>query len=130
MVVHKSSQEERSSIAVFRVGLNYEMGILVAGSKRNEFPDLYERLLLNTAANQATIALQESQLLSEQRRLAEELDHKAARSAFYLAEGELLSHTGSWSFEPSGPFKRSSRANLRIGLSDFLRRPPDQRGFE
>src|SRR5215471_17621022 len=36
LVVRKSSEEERFSIAVFRVGLNDEMGILVAGSKRDE----------------------------------------------------------------------------------------------
>jgi PAS domain S-box-containing protein len=79
VVVQKSSKEERFSIAVFRLGLNDEMGILVAGSKRAEFPDVYERLLLNAAANQATIALQESRLLGEQRRLAEELEQKVAQ---------------------------------------------------
>lgn len=79
VVVQKFLKEERFSIAIFRLGLNDDMGILVAGSKRTEFPDVYERLLLNAAANQATIALQESRLLGEQRRLAEELDQKVAQ---------------------------------------------------
>ena len=114
VVMQKSLKEERFSIAVFRLGLNDEMGLLVAGSKRTEFPDVYERLLLNAAANQATIALQESRLLDEQRRLAEELDQEVARSAFYLAEGERLSHTGSWSFEPSGFFQHWSRELFEI----------------
>ena len=114
VVVQKSLKEERFSIAVFRLGLNDEMGLLVAGSKRTEFPDVYERLLLNAAANQATIALQESRLLGEQRRRAEELDQEVARSAFYLAEGERLSHTGSWSFEPSGFFQHWSRELFEI----------------
>jgi len=114
VVVQKSLKEERFSITVFRLGLNDEMGLLVAGSKRTEFPDVYERLLLNAAANQATIALQESRLLGEQRRRAEELDQEVARSAFYLAEGERLSHTGSWSFEPSGFFQHWSRELFEI----------------
>jgi len=114
VVMQKSLKEERFSIAVFRLGLNDEMGLLVAGSKRTEFPDVYERLLLNAAANQATIALQESRLLGEQRRRAEELDQEVARSAFYLAEGERLSHTGSWSFEPSGFFQHWSRELFEI----------------
>jgi formate hydrogenlyase transcriptional activator len=114
VVVQKPIKEERFSIAVFRLGLNDEMGLLVAASKRTEFPDVYERLLLNAAANQATIALQESRLLDEQRRLAEELDQEVARSAFYLAEGERLSHIGSWSFKPSGFFEHWSRELFEI----------------
>jgi len=140
VVMQKSLKEERFSIAVFRLGLNDEMGLLVAGSKRTEFPDVYERLLLNAAANQATIALQESRLLDEQRRLAEELDQEVARSAFYLAEGERLSHTGSWSFEPSGFFQHWSRELFEIyGLNPAGKAPtlaeylalihPDDRQF-
>jgi len=114
VVVQKSLEEERFSIAVFRLGLHDEMDLLVAGSKRAEFPDVYERLLLNAAANQATIALQESRLLGEQKRLAEELDQEVARSGFYLTEGERLSHTGSWSFEPNGFFRHWSRELFEI----------------
>src|SRR6516164_8929015 len=84
VVVQKSLEEERFSIAVFRLGLNDEMGVLVAGSKRAEFPDVYERLLLNAAANQATIALQEARLLGDQRRLAEELDQEVAQRTLEL----------------------------------------------
>ena len=45
VVVQKSCNEERFSIAVSRLGLNEEVGVLVAGSKRAEFPEVYERLL-------------------------------------------------------------------------------------
>ena len=38
------------------------------------FPVETERLLLNVAANQATIGLQQARLLSQERRIAEELD--------------------------------------------------------
>lgn len=64
------------------LGLQAEIGILVAGSGRPDFPRQTERLLLSVAANQATIGLQGAQHLSEQRRLAQELDERvAARTA-------------------------------------------------
>ena len=95
VVVQKSCNEERFSIAIFRLGLNEEVGVLVAGSKRAEFPEVYEKLLLKAAANQATIALQESRLLGEQRRLAEELDQKVAQRTreldrFFTASLDLM----------------------------------------
>lgn len=67
------------SIAAYRLGLNNEMGVLVACSRRTDFPDATERLLLNVAANQATVGLREAHLLSEQRRLAGELDQKVTQ---------------------------------------------------
>ena len=52
------------------------VGVLVAGSQRADFPTEIERLLLRVAANQAAIGLQEARLLSEQRRAAEELEQR------------------------------------------------------
>jgi PAS domain S-box-containing protein len=66
------------SIASFRLGLQDEVGVLLAGSQRADFPTAAERLLLQVAANQAAIGLQEARLLSEQRRVAEELDQRVA----------------------------------------------------
>jgi len=83
------------------------MGVLVAGSRRVDFPDATERLLLNAAANQAAMGLREAGLLREQRRLVEESD-------FYLAEGQRLAHTGSWSFNPSGFFDHWSQELFQI----------------
>ena len=109
LVVQKPTGDGDISIAVFPFGLNDEMGVLVAASRRADFPDATERLLLNVASNQATIGLKEARLLGEQRRLAEELDQRVAqrtrelqRSEFYLQQGQLLSHCGSWSFLLSG----------------------------
>ena len=59
------------SIAPFRLGLQGEIGVIVAGSQRLDFPRQTERLTLSVAANQAAIWLQEARLLSEQKRLAD-----------------------------------------------------------
>jgi two-component system, LuxR family, sensor kinase FixL len=114
------------SIAPLRLGLQNEVGVLVAGSKRADFPTEIEMLLLRVAANQAGIGLQEARLLSEQRLAAEWLERRVVertrrhaavneelrkeiierkrveeelrRSEAYLAEGQRLTHTGSWAW--------------------------------
>src|SRR5213594_2620469 len=69
-------------IAPLRLGLMNEIGVLVAGSKRTDFPTPTETLLLRVAANQALAALQEARHLHEQKRAAEELErHVADRTA-------------------------------------------------
>ncbi len=79
------------SIVPLRLGLHDEMGVLVAGSERADFPTQTERLLLNVAANQAAIGLQEAWRLTEQRRVAQELDHRVAqRTGELVAANEML----------------------------------------
>jgi PAS domain S-box-containing protein len=68
--------EGEVSIALLPLGLQDEVGVLVAGSKRADFPTETERLLLQVAANQAAIGLEEARLRSEQRRMSEELDQR------------------------------------------------------
>jgi PAS domain S-box-containing protein len=60
------------SVASVRLGLGGEIGILVAGSHRPDFPAPAERLLLDVAASQATTRLQQT-YLTGQRRVIEEL---------------------------------------------------------
>ena len=72
------------SVLLLRLGLQAEMGVFVAGSKRADFPTQTERLLLNVAANQAAIGLQEARLFGEQKRVAEELDQRVARRTCQL----------------------------------------------
>src|SRR6266446_5845134 len=112
------------SVLLLRLGLQAELGVFVAGSKRPDFPTQTERLLLNVAANQAAIGLQEARLLSEQKRVARELDQRVAQrtsqllaaneelekeiaerkraeeklrgSEAFLAEGQRISRTGTW----------------------------------
>ena len=66
------------TITSLRLGLQEDVGILVAGSQRADFPTQHEVLLLRVAVNQAAMALQEARRLSEQRRAAEMLEHQVA----------------------------------------------------
>src|SRR5712692_6866798 len=107
--------EGEVSIASFSLGLQHEAGVLVAGSRRADFPTEVERLLLRVAANQAGIGLQEARRSGEQKRIGEMLEQRVAertrqltavnddlrRSEAYLAEAQRLSHTGSFGWRPS-----------------------------
>ena len=53
------------SIVAVRLGLQGDMGMLVVGSARADFPLQTERLLLNVATNQATIGLHEGRHLTQ-----------------------------------------------------------------
>src|SRR2546426_7267175 len=124
LLVRNPTGDGDVSIAPSRLGFQGEMGVLVAGSQRADFPTQTERLLLNVAANQAAIGLQEARLLSEQKRVAKKLDQRVAqrtrelaatneelkkeiterkqaeeklqRSEAYLTEAQHLSRTGSF----------------------------------
>ena len=72
------------SVASARLGLDGEIGIIVAGSQRRDFPAQTERLLLDVAANQATIGLQQAHL-AEQRQTAEALGERVAQRTRELA---------------------------------------------
>ena len=67
------------SIVAMPLGLQGEIGALMAGSGRADFPRETERLVLGVAANQAAIGLREARLLSDQKRLAAKLDQRVAR---------------------------------------------------
>jgi PAS domain S-box-containing protein len=73
------------SIVPLGLGLQGEIGLIVAGSERADFPQQTERLILSVAANQASIALQEAWLRSEQKRVASELDRRVAQRTTELA---------------------------------------------
>ncbi len=130
------------SVLLLRLGLQAEMGVFVAGSKRADFPTQTERLLLNVAANQAAIGLQEARLLSEQKRVARELDQRVAQrtsqllaaneelekeiaerkraeeklrgSEAFLAEGQRISRTGTWSWTVASGKVTWSEEHYRI----------------
>ena len=80
--------DEDTSIVSQRCGLQGEIGVIVAGSLRADFPGQTERLVLSVAANQAVIGLQEARLLTEQKRVASELDQRVAERTKELAETE------------------------------------------
>jgi signal transduction histidine kinase/PAS domain-containing protein len=114
-VVPNPAGEGDVSIASFPLGLQDEVGVLVAGSRRSDFPTDIERLLLRVGANQAGIGLQEARRSGEQKRVAEALEQRVAertrqltavneelrRSEAYLAEAQRLSHTGSFGWRVS-----------------------------
>ena len=123
-----SNASHDGEIAIFpqQIGLQAEVGLIVLGSERANFPTEMEKLVVGVAANQAWIGLQEGRLLREQKRLAGELDHRVAqrtaelaivnhelrkeiaerkhaeealqRSEAFLAEGQYLSRIGSFSW--------------------------------
>jgi PAS domain S-box-containing protein len=73
------------TLVPLRLGLQGEIGVIVAGSRRADFPRQTERLVLSVAANQAAIGLQQALLLSEQRRVAGELNERVAQRTSELA---------------------------------------------
>jgi PAS domain S-box-containing protein len=116
LVIPNPAGEGEVAIASFSLGLQDEVGVLVAGSRRADFPTDIELLLLRVAANQAAIGLQEARRLGDQRRVAEALERRVAertsqltavneelrRSERYLAEAQRLTHTGSWAWRVAG----------------------------
>jgi PAS domain S-box-containing protein len=79
------------SIAPRRLGLEGEIGMVIAGTERSDFPKQTEELLLGVAANQAVMALHEARRRSEQKRLADELDLRVVqRTAELAAANEQL----------------------------------------
>jgi PAS domain S-box-containing protein len=83
--------DEGISIFPVPLGVHGESGMIVVGSDRPDFPGQTDSLLLNVAANQASIALQEARLLAEQKRITHELDRRVAeRTAELAAANEEL----------------------------------------
>ena len=67
------------SIVPLGLGLQGELGEIVAGAERADFPRQTERLILSVAANQASIGLQGARLLSAQRSQMKEREEAEAR---------------------------------------------------
>src|SRR6266478_5763692 len=114
-VIPNPAGEGEVAIASFPLGLQDGVGVLVAGSRRADFPTDIERLLLRVAANQAAIGLQEARRAGDQKRVAEAIERRVAertsqltavneelrRSQAYLAEAQRLSQTGSFGWRLS-----------------------------
>ncbi len=73
------------SIVPLPLGLQGELGVIVAAAERTDFPRQTEALFLSVAANQASIGLQEARLLSQQKRVASELDQRVVQRTAELA---------------------------------------------
>src|SRR5207237_10874711 len=99
-------------------GVNAEGGLVAAACARADFPSEIDQLLLSVAANHAAAAFQNARLrneldakVAELRQARNELEMKVAqrtadlrRSEAYLAEGQRLSHCGSfaWNVDREG----------------------------
>jgi len=85
------------STAAAHLGLNGELGIVVAASEDIDFPSPTERLLFDVAANRAAIGLQQARLLSHERRIGDERERESrvimntipGMVAFLSAVGEI-----------------------------------------
>jgi PAS domain S-box-containing protein len=84
-LLRKLMGEGDVSIVPLPLGLQGELGVIVAAAERTDFPRQTEALLLSVAANQASIGLQEARLLSHQKRLASELDQRVVQRTAELA---------------------------------------------
>jgi PAS domain S-box-containing protein len=73
------------SIVPLPLGLQGELGMMVVAAEREDFPRQMEALLLDVAANQAVIGLQEARLRSQQKRVADELDRQVVQRTAELA---------------------------------------------
>jgi PAS domain S-box-containing protein len=78
--------EGKVSIALRRLGLQDQIGVLVAGSERADFPTKTERVILDVAVNQALVGLHEARRLIDQRQIAQELDHRVTQRTRELVE--------------------------------------------
>ena len=133
--------EGQVSIASFSLGPQDDVSVLVAGSRRADFPTDIERLLLRVAANQAVIGFQEARRSGEQKRVAEALEQRVAertrqlsavneelrRSEAYLAEAQRLSLTGSFGWNVSSGDLFWSEETFRIFGYDRSTKPTVER---
>ncbi len=125
------------AIASLSLGLQDKVGVLVAGSRRADFPTDIELLLLRVAANQAAIGLQEARRSGDQKRVAEALERRVAERTSqltdvneelrhiqaYLAEAQRLSHTGSFGWRLSTGEILWSEETFRIFQYDRTTKP-------
>ncbi|HYY57954.1 MAG TPA: PAS domain-containing protein, partial [Pyrinomonadaceae bacterium] len=86
--VRSTVGDKDMTVVPLRLGLQGEIGVIVAGSRRADFPQQTERLVLSVAANQAAMGLQAARLLSEQRQVADE--RVAQRTRELSAANEAL----------------------------------------
>src|SRR5712692_10929403 len=136
-LVPNPAGEGAVAIASLSLGLQDKVGVLVAGSRRADFPTDIELLLLRVAANQAAIGLQEARRSGEQKRVAEALERRVAERTSqltdvneelrhiqaYLAEAQRLSHTGSFGWRLSTGEILWSEETFRIFQYDRTTKP-------
>ena len=84
-LVSEISSGHAMTLVPLQLGLHAEIGVIVAGSRRTDFPQQTEKLVLDVAVNQAAIGLQEARLLYAQRLVSSELDERVMQRTAELA---------------------------------------------
>jgi len=125
------------SVFPIRMGIEGELGLIVAGSQRLGFPEQTESLVLGVAANQLAIGLQQALRLNEQKLVASELDRRVAERTRELAETNdelqiqvgLLQHlpVSAWTLKPDGTPDFVNRVWLEFSgqTLEFVRSHPE-----
>ena len=115
---------------VIPIGIDAEGGLVAAARDRPDFPTEIDQLLLSVAANHAATAFQSARLEQALRHARDELEVKVAertaelrRSEAYLAEGQRLSHTGTFQWNVSSGDVYCSEETLRIFQYDRTANP-------
>ena len=108
------------SVASAHLGLQGELGTVTVASPDPDFPAQTERLLLDVAANQAAIGLQQARLLRHEKGVARELDERVARRTRELERAsEALRE-----LQTATVARRARRDNGRAGGVDCPRGEP------
>lgn len=77
--------KEEFSVAKVGLGMQCEFGVVVAGSRRDRFPEPHETVVLSLATNQAAVALQDAHRRDEQARASKGLDEQVSQRTRELA---------------------------------------------
>jgi PAS domain S-box-containing protein len=94
------------ALVPLKLGLHGEMGLIVAGSGRSDFPQQTERLVLDVVANQAAIGLHEANVLRE-------LDRRVAQRTAELTSANEQLHEARAALEKAFDEIKRSEAKLR-----------------
>jgi PAS domain S-box-containing protein len=111
------------SIEPLHLGLDALRGMVVVGAQRAEFPLQTETLLLNVAANQLMLALQEAHLRLEQQRMADEADRRVAERTAQLASlNAVLENSEARLRRVIDTIPNIAWCNLPTGPNEYLNR--------
>jgi PAS domain S-box-containing protein len=111
-LVRNPLEDGNIAIATLRLGPQGEFGEIVAGAQRADFPRKAESVVLNLAANQAVLALQNAWLLGEQRRVAQRTAELSAANEELKKELVVLTEEAARHEEKE--LKRSEARNAAI----------------
>jgi signal transduction histidine kinase len=106
------------SIAPFRLGLQDEVGRLIVGSQRPDFPTHVERLLTQVAVNEAAIGLHDARRMRQQREANEarlsEMRSQLAHAGRITMLGTLAASIAHELNQPLTAINANARAALRV----------------